>query len=277
VVTPAAALHYTGLSKPAPWQTSNGCRVIQEASQKLSGEAIILMYHHCAPLPPDAVIRGLYVTPRQFAWQMDWLRKRDVRFCTFNDLEQAEGAAPARTRVVVTFDDGLRDVYENAFPVLAERRIPAVVFPVVGDIGKSGVVWNENKDKSPQSLMSGAQIREMADAGTEFGSHLWEHRNASRLAPAELREQLARSRDELTRITGRPTTSIAYPYGDYSPDVVAETARAGYRYAVTTKAGSNRGAPLLELRRHAIKGVSLLHPLRFIRTMRRALAAAAHA
>lgn len=275
MVTPLPGLHYTGFEKPASWQTSNGCRVIQEASQKLSGEAIILMYHHCAPLPPDAVIRGLYVTPRQFAWQMDWLRRRNVRFCTLNDLQEAETAPPGRPRVVVTFDDGLRDVHENAFPVLAERHIPAVVFPVVGDIGKSGVVWNENKDKSPQSLMSAAQIREMADAGTEFGSHLWEHRNASRLAPAELRDQLARSRDELARITGRATTSIAYPYGDYSAEVVAETARAGYRYAVTTKQGSNRGAPLLELRRHAIKGVSLLHPLRFIRTMRRALAAAA--
>jgi peptidoglycan/xylan/chitin deacetylase (PgdA/CDA1 family) len=238
------------------------------------------MYHHCAPLPPDAAIRGLYVTPRQFAWQMDWLRRRNVRFCTFNDLQgpgndlQEAETAPGRPRVVVTFDDGLRDVYENAFPVLAARRIPAVVFPVVGDIGKSGVVWGENKDKSPQSLMSGAQIREMADAGTEFGSHLWEHRNASRLATAELRDQLARSRDELSRITGRATTSIAYPYGDYSADVVAETARAGYRFAVTTKQGSNRDAPLLELRRYAIKGVSLLHPLRFIRTMRRALATA---
>ncbi|MEQ1802705.1 MAG: polysaccharide deacetylase family protein [Gammaproteobacteria bacterium] len=274
-MTSAAALNYTDLEKPASWQTSNGCRVIQEASQQLSGEAIILMYHHCAPLPPGAAIRGLYVTPRQFAWQMDWLTRRNVHFCTFNDLQAVESAAPDRPRVVVTFDDGLRDVYENAFPVLAERRIPAVVFPVVGDIGKSGVVWNENKDKSPQALMSEAQIREMADAGTEFGSHLWEHRNASRLAPAELREQLTRSRDDLSRITGRATTSIAYPYGDYSPEVVAETARAGYRYAVTTKEGSNRGAPLLELRRYAIKGVSLLHPLRFIRTMRRVLAATA--
>jgi peptidoglycan/xylan/chitin deacetylase (PgdA/CDA1 family) len=249
--------------------------VIQEASQSLSGEAIILMYHHCAPLPPDAVMRGLYVTPRQFAWQLDWLRRRNVRFCTLADLQRHDAAVPGRPRVVVTFDDGLLDVYENAFPVLAERRIPSVVFPVVGDIGKSGVVWNENKDKSPQSLMSEAQIREMADAGTEFGSHLWEHRKASRLDPEELREQLARSKDRLAQITGRETASIAYPYGDYSPAVVAETARAGYRCAVTTKEGSNRDVPLLELRRYAIKGVRFYHPLRFIRTMRRALAAAA--
>ncbi|MEO7385849.1 MAG: polysaccharide deacetylase family protein [Gammaproteobacteria bacterium] len=244
--------------------------MIHEASPSLSGEAIILMYHHCARLPPDAVMRGLYVTPRQFAWQMDWLRRRNVRFCTFADLQRPS----AEPRVMITFDDGLRDVYENAFPVLAERRIPAVVFPVVGDIGKSGVVWSENKDKSPQSLMSEAQIREMSDAGTEFGSHLWEHRKASRLAPADLRQQLVRSREHLSRITGRETASIAYPYGDYSSEVVAETARAGYRFAVTTRQGSNRNASLLELQRYAVKGVRLYHPLRFIRTMRRALAAA---
>ncbi|MBN8281247.1 MAG: polysaccharide deacetylase family protein [Gammaproteobacteria bacterium] len=241
------------------------------ARSRLSGEVIILMYHHCAPLPPDAVMRGLYVTPRQFAWQLDWLRSRGVRFCTFADLEQPSEVP----RVMVTFDDGLRDVHDNAFPILAERGIPAVVFPVVGDIGLTGVVWHENKDKSPQTLMTAAQIREMTDAGHEFGSHLWEHRKASRLPAAELREQLHRSRATLAGITGREVVSIAYPYGDYSPEVVAATAEAGYRYAVTTTSGSNRDAPVLELRRFAVKGVRFYHPLRFIRTFRRALAEAA--
>jgi peptidoglycan/xylan/chitin deacetylase (PgdA/CDA1 family) len=265
----------------------NGCLVNPDASQSqvarapdaggapaLSGDVVILMYHHCAKLPPDAIMRGLYVSPRQFAWQMDWLSQRNLQFCGFGDLEKPVPAG--KTRVMITFDDGLRDVYENAWPILAERRLPAVIFPVVGDIGKSGVVWTENKDKSPQALMTENQIREMTDGGIEFGSHLWEHRKASRLPAAELREQLARSRDRLSQITGRDTPSIAYPYGDYSPDVVAETARAGYRYAVTTKEGANRGTSLLELRRYAAKGARFYHPLRFIRTMRRALAAAAN-
>lgn len=263
-----------------------GNRVNQESSQSvspdmqspgnaspdaLSGEVVILMYHHCAELPPNAALRGVYVTPRQFAWQMDWLQRHDVQFCTFADLEST--GASGRCRVIVTFDDGVRDVYEYAFPLLAERHIPAVVFPVVGDIGRSGVVWAENKDKSPQVLLSESQIRMMDAGGIEFGSHLWEHRKATRLSPDELRHQLVRSRDQLAQITGRQILSIAYPYGDHSPEVVAETARAGYRYAVTTEEGSNRGVPLLELRRYAIKGVSFFHPLRFIRTMRRVLLA----
>jgi len=261
----------------------------------LARDAVILMYHHCAAPPPDAAVRGLYVTPEQFAWQMDWLLSRNVAWCTFADLEpdaaverllEAEGTAAevvpegqappgdGRPRVVVTFDDGYRDVYENAWPVLSRRGIPAVVYPVVGDIGKTGIVWPENADRRPQDLMSAGQIREMAAGGAEFGSHLWEHRRAGRLPPEELREQLARSFNGLAEITGRRTLSLAYPYGDYSPQVVAETARAGYRYAVTTREGTNRNAPLLELRRYAIRGTRLHHRWRFTRTLRRALAAA---
>lgn len=244
----------------------------------LARDAVILMYHHCAAPPADAVVRGLYVTPEQFAWQMDWLLNRNVEWCTFADLERLRGAqAPPesrRPRVLVTFDDGYRDVYENAWPVLSRRSIPAIVYPVVGDIGKSAVVWPENADRRPQSLMSAEQIREMAAGGVEFGSHLWEHRRAGGLPPDDLREQLARSFNGLAEITGRRTLSLAYPYGDYSPRVVAETERTGYRYAVTTREGTNRNAPVLELRRYAIRGTRFHHRWRFTRTLRRALAAA---
>ncbi len=289
-VTVFVPLKYTHVASLFPGQWAVVSRVNPRTSQSasaaeqyapdlpvagLAGDVVILMYHHCAKLPANAPIRGVYVTPGQFAWQMDWLRRRQVRFCTFRDLEQAAPGPRSVPSVIVTFDDGLRDVYQHAFPLLAERGIPAVVYPVVGDIGKSGVVWSENKDKSPQELLSESQIREMGAAGIEFGSHLWEHRKASRLPPAELRTQLTRSRDRLAEITGHPVLSIAYPYGDYSPGVLAETVAAGYRYAVTTKEGPNKGVNRLELRRHAVKGVGILHPLRFIRTMRRALAAGA--
>jgi len=244
------------------------------AESRLGAEAVILMYHHCAPLPAGAAIRGLYVSPRQFAWQLDWLMRRGVRFCTLAELA-AGAAGDGPPRVVLTFDDGLRDVYENAWPLLAARRIPAVVFPVVGDIGRSGVVWAENKDRSPKNLMTEEQIREMAAGGIEFGSHLWEHRHATRLAPGDLADQLARSRERLRAVVGREIVSIAYPYGDYSPAVVDATARAGYRIAVTIEPGSNRGAPLLALRRLNVKGSRWHHPLRFRRDVGQALAAAA--
>jgi peptidoglycan/xylan/chitin deacetylase (PgdA/CDA1 family) len=248
------------------------------ATRTLGADVLILMYHHCAPPPRDARVPGLYVTPEQFAWQLDWLRARGASFATFADFDNRDVTADSHApQVIVTFDDGFRDVYERAWPVLQARRIPAVVFPVVGDIGKTGVVWPENTDRAPQTLMTAEQIREMQAGGCEFGSHLWDHRRASGMSAAELSEQLRRSHGGLAAITGRAPLSIAYPFGAYTPQVVDATAAAGYRYAVTTETGSNRGAPLLELRRIGVKGTRFHHRWRFARALSRALASARQA
>jgi peptidoglycan/xylan/chitin deacetylase (PgdA/CDA1 family) len=238
--------------------------------EALRGEAILLMYHHVAEPPPRAPVRGLYVTPRQFAWQLAWLQRRGVRFTTCRDLlnDPGNGTAP---RVAITFDDGHRDVYEQGFPILRRLGIPAVVFPVVGDLGKSGVVWPEAEDRSPMSLLTEAQVREMAAAGVEIGSHLWDHVHADRLARDEVRRQLERSRDRLAELLGAPPVTLAYPYGAYTDAVVEETARAGYRIGLTAEGGSNAGCPLLRLRRVAVKGTRWYHRWRFARQMTRLL------
>ncbi len=249
----------------------------------LPPDLIILMYHHVAEpprrsslrrSPPRSVpLRGLYVTPRQFAWQLDRLRDAGARFCSFAALPDAQ-AAGSGPWVMLTFDDGYRDVYEQAWPVLRGRGIPAVVYPVVGDIGKSGVVWPESSDRTPADVLTEVQVREMTRGGIEFGSHLWDHVHADRLALPELRRQLAQSREGLARIAGSVPLSIAYPFGSYTPQVAEEAARAGYRFGVTTQAGSNRGAPPLELRRTAVKGTRLYHRWRFAWALRREIAAA---
>jgi len=266
------------LNPESPQSAPPSDRVPERSLRRtLAQDVVILMYHHCAAPPLGAPVPGLYVTREQFAWQMDWLMKQSVAFCTFADLEKPDAAPGRKPRVLLTFDDGFRDVYENAWPLLARRGIPAVVYPVVGDIGKSGVVWPENMDRSPQDLISLEQIREMAAEGIEFGSHLWEHRRANKMEPEELRSQLARSFAGIAAITGRETLSLAYPFGAYSLQVLEETARAGYRYAVTTRKGSNRGAPALELRRLSMRGTRFHHRWRFTHMLRRALAAATQA
>jgi peptidoglycan/xylan/chitin deacetylase (PgdA/CDA1 family) len=245
----------------------------QHPDSMLPPDLIILMYHHVTEPPPDAPVRGLYVTPQQFAWQMDWLLKHKLKFCTFDALAMEESQGPGPW-VMVTFDDGYRDVYEQAWPLLVERQIPAVVYPVVGDLGKRGVVWPESYDSSPAAVLAASEVQEMARGTIEFGSHLLDHIHADRLELPELRRQLTSSHQILSGLLGRPPLSIAYPYGAYSPEIAQEAAQAGYRFGVTTRAGSNRRAPLMELRRIAVKGTRWYHRWEFARTLTRALAAA---
>src|SRR3712207_7434183 len=76
--------------------------------------------------------------------------------------------------------------------------------------------------------MSWDQLRELADGGWEVGSHTVTHPHLTQVDDAELARQLADSRAECEDGMGRSCPTIAYPYGDVDPRVVAATREAGY-------------------------------------------------
>jgi peptidoglycan/xylan/chitin deacetylase (PgdA/CDA1 family) len=52
------------------------------------------------------------------------------------------GEVPERA-VAVTFDDGYRDNYEYAFPILQKYRLPATIFVATGAIGNGTLIWHD--------------------------------------------------------------------------------------------------------------------------------------
>jgi peptidoglycan/xylan/chitin deacetylase (PgdA/CDA1 family) len=81
---------------------------------------------------------GLAVRARTLEKQLDWMGRR-YRFVSLDDLCALleSGARPERPVACVTFDDGYRDVYEHAFPLLRRKGIPGAVFVVSDLIGTS--------------------------------------------------------------------------------------------------------------------------------------------
>lgn len=71
---------------------------------------------------------------------LEWIGRR-FRFVSLEELgERLErGGEFDEPVAAVTFDDGYRDVYENAFPLLQRKGIPAAVFVVTDLIGTSRV------------------------------------------------------------------------------------------------------------------------------------------
>ncbi len=235
-----------------------------------SGEMpLILMYHHIAPPPTGAKIRGMYVTPRQFDWQISWLKARNYAFVTFADLVGSTPDPATQTsgrRVIITLDDGYRNNYSQAFPILRKHDVRAVIYPIQNDLGRTGVSWPGATEQTPADMMTVPQLREMADAGIEFGSHLLNHKKLTDMSAAEQREELEGSMARLEELQGAPVLSIAYPYGAYD-DVIVERARsAGYQFGLTTEPGINTtGTDPLRLSRFTAKGCKFYHPLKFKR------------
>lgn len=104
-------------------------------------------------------------------------------------------------------------------------------------------------------MMSWIQLKDLADAGHEIGSHSWSHAILPLVDDTQLQKELAGSKAHLEAELGRPCEAFCYPNGSLDSRVVEATHRAGYLRAVTTAWGTNRpGADPLRLLRCDLQG-----------------------
>jgi peptidoglycan/xylan/chitin deacetylase (PgdA/CDA1 family) len=116
------------------------------------------------------------------------------------------------TAVVITFDDGYRTVYDEAFPVLQDAGMTATVFLTVGPRTAPG-------DRLPslegRPMLSWPEIREMQRAGFAFGAHTLTHPDLTRLAAPDVETEMRASKELLEDRLGTAVPCFAYPYGRY--------------------------------------------------------------
>jgi len=220
-------------------------RGVRAARRALStGEVLVLAYHAIQDLGDDAVLRDYAVPPAQFAEQLDALLDRGWRFVDLDAVVRAldgDAALPPRS-LLLTFDDAYADLLDPVMPVLAERRITAVVFAVAGQIGGENV-WDRAKGATMLPLLGEDGLRQLVAAGHEVGSHAMTHRPLSRAPAEELPDELAGSADRLESAGLPRPRALAYPHGDRSPAVVECAREAGYAVAFAIEAGVvRRGA-----------------------------------
>jgi peptidoglycan/xylan/chitin deacetylase (PgdA/CDA1 family) len=218
----------------------------------------ILMYHQIGePAPRGTPYRGLTVHPRDFRRQMRWLRRLGYRGLSMRDLlpylrGAADGAATRTTTadggeghggrqklVGITFDDGYRNVYRNAMPVLAEVGFTATNYFVARQTDGANV-WDLEKGIPRSPLMSLREVREWAAAGHEVGSHTLDHVHLPELSPDQARQQILQSKQALEQAVGMEVAAFCYPYGDESNAVRQWVREAGYSNATTTERGLAR-------------------------------------
>jgi len=155
--------------------------------------------------------------PNLFRRGMARLREQGYRVLSLDDAVDhlQRGLAFPSCSAVITFDDGYRSVYEEAFPVLQRLGFPATVFLSVGNSGTlaSGGRLPSLKERT---MLSWPEIREMMRFGVTFGAHSLTHPELDRLAIDtaifEIRESKAVIEDNL----GTTVTSFSYPYGRYN-------------------------------------------------------------
>lgn len=209
--------------------------------------AVFLCYHSIAPSGP----RYLTISAQVFERQLVSLRRHGFRGGDLAALEDlAAGRLSGRT-AFLTFDDGFRDNFETALPLLREHGFPAFVFVVPrlldggGALDWPGIHVHRDRHAAMMRSLDWGMLELMREAGIEVGSHTLTHPHLPALDGERLREELLQSRRAIEARLGSCET-IAYPFGEWSPDVAAAAADCGYRFGFTvpTTSGQRLATPL---------------------------------
>lgn len=106
----------------------------------------ILAYHRIYDMGPEDDFpydpELVSATPADFCWQMRTLSRRFTPIHISEAARLMARGLPLPPRAVaVTFDDGHRDNYTHAFPILREAGVPATIFLATGYLDRPGTFW----------------------------------------------------------------------------------------------------------------------------------------
>jgi peptidoglycan/xylan/chitin deacetylase (PgdA/CDA1 family) len=221
----------------------------------------ILMYHSisdCSERGVSAYYRTA-TSPARFREQLQMMKDKGWRGVTLKEAVQALSMEGEETRrpeklVALTFDDGYRDFYTTAAPILKEFNFRATMYLATDYVesgekfkGKECLNWNE--------------VEELFLQGFEFGSHTRTHPKLVEISSEQLSTEVALSKSAIEERLGVRISSFAYPYAYPRADVefterLCQLLRAsGYTNCVTTEIGREKeGTDMFRLKRIPVNG-----------------------
>ena len=183
------------------------------------------MYHSIANSNFD-----LSVNINAFSKQMNFMHKLGYQTVPLKNIHNDN----EKKKFVITFDDGYKDIYENAFPILEKFKFKATCFFVPNQIGKYNT-WDSDLNKYEKvSLMDKDQINEWNNRGHEVASHTLDHKDLTILNPQEKERQIVGPIVFFKKQFNINIKSFSYPYGKYDLTSV-KIVEKNYEFAVTTR------------------------------------------
>lgn len=204
-----------------------------------TGPVPILEYHVLGAAPAHEPYPDLYVSRPDFHKQMNWLDKHAYEAVTLEQVEEAwyQHATLPPEPVVISFDDGYRPQFTYALPELRRH-------------GWAGTL----NLKAEGSDLYTSNVEAMIAAGWEIAAHTIHHLDLTELDSAQLKEEVAGSREILRREYGVPVKNFCYPAGQFDATAIAAVEAAGYIGATTEIHGDAIRSHPYELDRYEILG-----------------------
>lgn len=241
-------------------------RAVRQAElwRRLTEGTVILMYHAIGRREPAS----RYIVPvRRFAAQMGWLHRAGYHVLSLEEFARHKNTHrfPTPRSVVLTFDDGYRDTYTEAYPILQHHAFPATVFLVSDAVGTANG-WDRSGELWGRPLLGWDEARVMAAAGIGVGAHTRTHVALPTVRRPRAEEEILGSKAALEQALDTPVMTFAYPHGEFDATEEEIVARGGFLCACGVQPACNGAAtPDTGLRRIEVYGTDSI--VRFVLTL----------
>lgn len=189
-------------------------------TQSVKDQAIILTYHTVEP-PTDkkegVMQKKYHVFPDNFRAQMQYLKDNSyvpIPMKVYVSYLRHGGSIPKKS-VVITFDDGWKNQYDYAYPILQEFGYPATFYIISGAIGA-------------HPYMSWDDVITLDKAGMDIASHTQTHANLLKTPSDQVVKEITSSKAKLEEKLKHPVRLFAYPYYAHNADVATLLQQSGY-------------------------------------------------
>ena len=183
---------------------------------------------------------GLHVREDRFRGHLEYLRHhyRVISFRDYLRARESKSHLPDYS-AVITFDDGYRNFYTAAAPLLESNQLPAVMFLISNRVAQNGLKPQAWRDGDDHDYLSWTEVQELTKRGFEFGSHTCSHPHLPEISAIEVEHELGDSKAAIEHRISIDGLPLAYPYGMTTDDIAARAAALGYSCAFTTERGFN--------------------------------------
>ena len=160
-----------------------------------------------------------------FKEQLNIIEEEGIKFIHPNNFEKSLKEKKNERKILFTVDDGLLSFYENAWPILKEKKIPFILFVNTREVGS-------------YNYMNWDQIRELHNnENVEIGNHSHSHEYLVDEASDVIIKDIKKSIKIFKENLGENSNFFSYPFGEYSSEFKKIIQELGFNYAFGQHSG----------------------------------------
>ena len=192
---------------------------------KSAGSAVILAYHRFG----EGQFPSTSIRMKQFKSHIAELKRKRYNILPITEIVQKinDGKKLPDFTVGISIDDAYSSVYEKAWPLLREAKIPFTLF-----------ISTDVVDRQATGYMSWNQIRELKSAGVTIGSQTKSHKHLPLISIEDVKQEIDKANVRISREIGSRPDLFAYPYGEYNSSVRQLIKDRGFKAAFTQSSGA---------------------------------------